>query len=87
MDLVEGGTQEVGAFLATHPLLHLGTLGATVAMVVWVLYVAGDVSVRDPLLGSDRVDWSAPAVALSQVTVCFGAMAVGAAPGDILPGA
>jgi uncharacterized membrane protein len=51
--LVEGGTQEVGSFLATHPAYHLGTLAATVGLVVGILYVAEiqDVRVRDPLLG------------------------------------
>jgi len=51
--LVEGGTQEVGAFLATHPAYYLGTLAATVGLVVGILYVAEiqDVRVRDPLLG------------------------------------
>lgn len=33
-----------------------------------------------------RVDWAEPALALSQVAVAFGPMAVGAALGDILPG-
>ena len=33
-----------------------------------------------------RVDWTDPAVALAQVTVCFAAMAIGGALGDILPG-
>ncbi|SDM83528.1 Putative integral membrane protein [Halogranum gelatinilyticum] len=33
-----------------------------------------------------RVDWSTPWVAACQVSVCFVAMAIGAALGDILPG-
>jgi len=51
--LVEGGTQEVGSFLATHPAYYLGTIAATVALVVGILYVAEiqDVRVRDPLFG------------------------------------
>jgi uncharacterized membrane protein len=50
---VEGGTNEAGEFLAEHPLLLAGTLGATVALVVGIIYVADiqDVRVRNPILG------------------------------------
>ena len=51
--LVEGGTQEVGAFLAAHVLAIEATLVATVAMVVGILYVSDiqDVRIRDPFFG------------------------------------
>jgi len=51
--LVEGGTGEVGAFLATHPVSILGTLAFTVAVVVGILYVSDiqDVRVTKRLLG------------------------------------
>lgn len=51
--LVEGGTGEVGAFLATHPVSILGTLAFTVAVVVGILYVSEiqDVRVTKRLLG------------------------------------
>lgn len=109
--LVEGGTQEVGAFLATRPAFLLGTLGVTVAVVVGLLYVADiqRVQVVDPILGIlprrlvgvlgvsaatavvamtgwGRVDWAEPTVAVGQISVCFVAMSLGAALGDILPG-
>jgi uncharacterized membrane protein len=109
--LVEGGTQDVGAFLATHPAYSVGTVAFTVLVVVGIVYVADfqDVRVRDPILGVvprrlvgvlgvaavtavvgmtawGRVDWSDPVLAGSQATVCFVAMAIGAALGDILPG-
>jgi uncharacterized membrane protein len=50
---VEGGTQEAGAFLAAHPLALVGTVVATVALVVGILYVADiqDVRIHRPLLG------------------------------------
>jgi uncharacterized membrane protein len=50
---VEGGTLEVGAFVATNPLYLAGTLGASVALTVGILYVADfqDVRVYRPLLG------------------------------------
>jgi uncharacterized membrane protein len=50
---VEGGTGEVGAFLAAHPPLHVGTLVVSVATVYGVLYVADiqDVRVERRLLG------------------------------------
>ncbi|MFC7080172.1 DUF2391 domain-containing protein [Halorussus caseinilyticus] len=38
--LVEGGTLEIGAHLATHPVAFLATLVGTVGVVVGVLYVA-----------------------------------------------
>jgi uncharacterized membrane protein len=50
---VEGGTAEVGAFIATHPLYLLTTLVGAVAMAVGIIYVADiqDVRVYRPLLG------------------------------------
>ncbi|MFB6126308.1 MAG: DUF2391 domain-containing protein [Halolamina sp.] len=109
--LVEGGTQEVGAFLATRPVPLAGTLVGTVGVVAGLLFVADvqQVRVEDPLLGVvprrlagvlavsavtatttmtgwGRVDWSEPWVATGQISVCFVAMALGAALGDILPG-
>ena len=50
---VEGGTNEAGEFLAEHPLLLATTIGATIALVVGIIYVADiqDVRVRDPILG------------------------------------
>lgn len=109
--LVEGGTLEVGAFVATHPLYLLGTLAAGVGLVVGLLYFTQiqDVRVVNPLLGVvprrvagvlgiaaataavamtawGRVDWADPWVATCQVSVCFVAMALGGALGDILPG-
>jgi hypothetical protein len=50
---VEGGTGEVGAFVATHPLYFVGTLAFALGAVVGILYVAEfqDVRVRDPILG------------------------------------
>ena len=50
---VEGGTGEVGAFVATHPLYFLGTLAGAVLTVIGILYVADiqDVRVRNPIFG------------------------------------
>jgi uncharacterized membrane protein len=50
---VEGGTGEVGAYVATHPLYLLLTLGFALSTVVGILYVADiqDVRVRNPLFG------------------------------------
>ncbi|MFB6151025.1 MAG: DUF2391 domain-containing protein [Haloarculaceae archaeon] len=50
---VEGGTQEVGEYVATQPLFFVATNGLAVGLVAGVLYVADiqDVRVRDPLLG------------------------------------
>jgi hypothetical protein len=50
---VEGGTGEVGAFVATHPLYFIGTLAFAILTVVGILYVADiqDVRVRDPIFG------------------------------------
>lgn len=50
---VEGGTGEVGAFVATHPVYFLVTLGSALLTVVGILYVADiqDVRVRNPILG------------------------------------
>ena len=51
--MVEGGTQEVGAFVATHPLYLVGTLAFAVATTVGILYVAEfqDVRIYRPILG------------------------------------
>ncbi|WP_435194804.1 DUF2391 family protein [Natronomonas sp. EA1] len=50
---VEGGTGEVGAFVATHPAYLLGTLVGAIALVVGIIYVADfqDVRVTNPVLG------------------------------------
>jgi uncharacterized membrane protein len=50
---VEGGTQEVGAFLAAHPSFLVLTYAFAVGLVVGILYVADiqDVRIKDPLLG------------------------------------
>jgi uncharacterized membrane protein len=50
---VEGGTHEVGVFLAAHPPLLAGTLGFAVALVAGILYVADfqDVRITHRLLG------------------------------------
>lgn len=50
---VEGGTNEAGEYLAQHPLFFAGTVFATVALVIGIIYVADiqDVRVRDPILG------------------------------------
>lgn len=109
--LVEGGTLEVGAFVASHVSYLVGTLAFTVVLVYGLLYVADfqEVKIVDPVFGLvpqrmvgvltisavtatvlmtawGRVDWSTPWVAACQVSVCFVAMAIGAALGDILPG-
>jgi len=51
--LVEGGTLEVGAFLAANPAALAATLVGTVALVVGVLYVAEiqQVEIYRPLFG------------------------------------
>jgi uncharacterized membrane protein len=50
---VEGGTQEVGEFIATRPAYFVATNGLAVALVVGILYVADiqDVRVRNPIFG------------------------------------
>ncbi|MFB6354346.1 MAG: DUF2391 domain-containing protein [Halobacteriales archaeon] len=50
---VEGGTQDVGVFLAGRPALLAGTAGSALALVVGILYVADiqDVRVTNPLFG------------------------------------
>jgi uncharacterized membrane protein len=50
---VEGGTQEVGTYVSTHPLYFALTNALTVALVVGILYVADiqDVRVMNPILG------------------------------------
>jgi uncharacterized membrane protein len=50
---VEGGTGEVGAFVATRPLYFVVTLVSALLTVVGILYVADiqDVRVRNPILG------------------------------------
>ncbi|WP_435095621.1 DUF2391 domain-containing protein [Halarchaeum sp. P4] len=51
--VVEGGTYDVGAFVATHPLNLLATVAVTIGVVYGILYVAEiqDVRVKDPILG------------------------------------
>ncbi|UPW00293.1 DUF2391 domain-containing protein [Halorussus gelatinilyticus] len=51
--LVEGGTVEIGEFIAAHPASLLVTLGGTVALVVGLLYVAEiqQVEIHRPLFG------------------------------------
>jgi uncharacterized membrane protein len=50
---VEGGTQEVGTFLASRPLFFAGTALFAVGMVIGIIYVADiqDVRIHDPILG------------------------------------
>jgi len=50
---VEGGTQEVGEFLAPRPLFLVGTAVFAVSLVVGIIYVADfqDVRVHKPLFG------------------------------------
>ena len=50
---VEGGTSEVGAYLAARPHFLLGTAGFTFALVFGILYVAEiqDVRVTNPYFG------------------------------------
>lgn len=50
---VEGGTQEVGAHIATHPLSLVATHLLAVGLIVGILYVAEfqDVRVHNPILG------------------------------------
>jgi uncharacterized membrane protein len=50
---VEGGTQEVGAYLAARPKFLGGTIFFTFALVIGILYVADiqDVRVQDPIFG------------------------------------
>jgi uncharacterized membrane protein len=51
--MVEGGTQEVGAFVARHPVYLIGTLAFAVGTTVGILYVAEfqDVRIYKPFLG------------------------------------
>jgi len=50
---VEGGTQEVGTFLAPRPLYLLGTAAFAVSLVIGILYVADiqDVRIHRPIFG------------------------------------
>ena len=50
---VEGGTQEVGVAMASHPFNLVGTVAATVGLVVGILYVAEiqDVRIYRPFFG------------------------------------
>lgn len=50
---VEGGTQEVGAYVATRPVYFVATNALAVGLVVGILYIADfqDVRVMDPILG------------------------------------
>ncbi|MFB6141943.1 MAG: DUF2391 domain-containing protein [Halorientalis sp.] len=51
--MVEGGTQEVGQFVARHPSSLAGTLLGAIGLTIGILYVAEiqDVRIRDPILG------------------------------------
>ncbi|MFB6268118.1 MAG: DUF2391 family protein [Halodesulfurarchaeum sp.] len=50
---VEGGTYEIGAFLATEPVLLVGTHVVTVLLVIGILYVADfqEVRIHRPIFG------------------------------------
>ncbi|MFC7142194.1 DUF2391 family protein [Halosimplex aquaticum] len=50
---VEGGTEEVGLFIADRPLYFVLTNALTIALVIGILYVADfqDVRVHNPILG------------------------------------
>ena len=50
---VEGGTNDIGAFLAANPLWLVGTVVGAVGLIIGVLYVAEiqDVRVSKPILG------------------------------------
>ncbi|WP_221625666.1 DUF2391 family protein [Halobellus ruber] len=50
---VEGGTNEVGSFLAANPLSLFGTVVGTIGLAIGILYVADiqDVRVYKPILG------------------------------------
>lgn len=109
--LVEEGTLEIGAYIATRPLyvgltalfglaLVLGILravefekvesdllfGLVPVRLLGVLFIAAATAVILMTVWG-RVDWSTPRVAASQTLVTAVVMAVGAALGDILPGA
>ncbi|WP_232820558.1 DUF2391 domain-containing protein [Halorussus litoreus] len=51
--LVEGGTLEIGEFLAAHPLAFVATILGAVGIVIGVLYVAEiqQVEIHEPLFG------------------------------------
>lgn len=51
--VIEGGTLEAGAFVATHPFYFLATIAFGISLVVGLLYVAQvqDVRVVNPLFG------------------------------------
>ena len=50
---VEGGTNDIGAFLAANPIWLVGTVVGAVGLIIGVLYVAEiqDVRVSKPILG------------------------------------
>jgi uncharacterized membrane protein len=50
---VEGGTNEVGAFVSTHPLYLLGTHALALGVVIGIIYIADiqDVRVHRPFFG------------------------------------
>ncbi|MEF8784557.1 MAG: DUF2391 family protein [Haloarculaceae archaeon] len=50
---VEGGTNEVGAFVATHPIYFVGTHVLALGVVVSIIYVADiqDVRIHRPIFG------------------------------------
>jgi uncharacterized membrane protein len=76
---VEGGTNEVGTFVASHPAYPVATHALALTVVVGVLYVADiqDVRVHRPFFGL---------IPRRLVGVMAVLMAIGAALGDILPG-
>ena len=51
--IIEGGTLEVGAYIAGHPVYYLGTLALGVAIVYGIIYVADiqHVEVVNPIFG------------------------------------
>lgn len=51
--IIEGGTLEVGAFIAEHPVYYVGTVVFAVVVVTGLLYVAEIqvVEIHDPFLG------------------------------------
>ena len=87
---VEGGTTEVGAHFATHPVGTAATVGFTIAVVYGILYVSDiqDVRITRRLFGilPRRLVGVLAVAALGSVAVAFVPMAVGAALSDILPG-
>jgi uncharacterized membrane protein len=50
---VEGGTTEIGAYLATRPVHLVGTHAAVLGLIIGILYVADiqDVRIQNPIFG------------------------------------